>query len=220
MKKIINKIIGIILILSAAVLIGGYGINSYILDSTAQKIVSPDSLSGYDCIIVLGCGVKSDKTPSDMLRDRLLCAIDLYKSGAADKIIMSGDHGSAYYDEVNVMRSFAMERGVESDDIFMDHAGFSSYETIYRARDVFMVKKAVVVTQLYHLPRVLHICNSLAVEAVGVPADKMKYSGMRYYEAREALARIKDFFTCLIKPLPTYLGEPIPVFGNGNTTKG
>ena len=131
---------------------------------------------------------------------------------------MSGDHGREEYDEVNIMKEFAIEKGVPSENIFMDHAGFSTYESIYRAKEIFEADKIVIVTQKYHLYRALHIANSLGIEAYGVGADPRQYVGAMYRELREILARNKDFVKCLFKPEPTYLGETIPVSGNGNAT--
>ena len=153
-----------------------------------------------------------------MLQDRLLQGIDLYKSNVSSKIIMSGDHGREEYDEVNVMKKYAIDNGIPSEDIFMDHAGFSSYESIYRAKEIFGAKKVVIVTQRYHLYRALHIANSLGLEAYGVGADPRQYVGAIYREIREILARNKDFVKCLFKPEPTYLGESIPVSGSGDVT--
>jgi vancomycin permeability regulator SanA len=131
---------------------------------------------------------------------------------------MSGDHGQADYDEVNIMKNYAISHGVPSEDIFMDHAGFSTYESIYRAREVFGVKKFIIVTQEYHLHRALYIAESLGVEAYGLSADLRDYSGQLKYSIREVLARNKDFFTSLIKPKPKYLGERIDLGGNGDVT--
>ena len=170
-----------------------------------------------DCILVLGAGVWGD-SPSPMLQDRLDAAIKLYKDGVSNKLIMSGDHGRDEYDEVNIMKQYAIDNGVPSNDIFMDHAGFSTYDSIYRARDIFKVKKMVIVTQEYHLYRALHIANSLGIKSYGVNADPREYAGQLYREAREILARNKDFAYSIIKPKPTYLGEVIPVSGNGDIT--
>ena len=153
-----------------------------------------------------------------MLEDRLLQGIELYNNNVSTKIIMSGDHGREEYDEVNIMKEFAIEKGVPSENIFMDHAGFSTYESIYRAKEIFEADKIVIVTQKYHLYRALHIANSLGIEAYGVGADPRQYVGAMYREIREILARNKDFVKCLFKPEPTYLGETIPVSGNGNAT--
>ena len=167
--------------------------------------------------IILGAGIWGDK-PSPMLEDRLNQGIALYNKKVAPKIIMSGDHGRVEYDEVNLMKQFAIDKGIPSEDIFMDHAGFSTYETMYRARDVFMAKKVVIVTQRYHLYRALYIAKSLGLDAYGVGSDPFRYKGELYREMREILARDKDFIKCIFKPEPTYLGDEIPVSGNGDVT--
>ena len=153
-----------------------------------------------------------------MLEDRLLEAISLYENNTSSKIIMSGDHGREEYDEVNTMKNFAIEKGVPSENIFMDHAGFSSYESIYRAKEIFEAKKVVIVTQEYHLYRSLYVANRLGVEAYGVASNPRIYGGEAYRELREILARNKDFVKCIFKPKPTYLGDTIPVNGNGDVT--
>ena len=174
-------------------------------------------LSDVDCIIILGAGIWGDK-PSPMLEDRLLEGIKLYQNSVSDKIIMSGDHGRKEYDEVNIMKNYAIEKGIPSENIFMDHAGFSTYESIYRAKDIFEAKKVVIVTQEYHLYRALYIANQLGLEAYGVGADPRQYVGATFREIREILARDKDFIKCIFKPEPTYLGDTIPVSGNGDIT--
>ena len=180
-----------------------------------------DSLEdkGYDCIIVLGCGVWGDR-PTTLLSDRLDAGIALYKAGVAPKLLMSGDHGRRNYDEVNVMRKYALDRGIPSEDIFMDHAGFSTYETMYRAQDIFGVTKAVIVTQEYHLYRALYDASAFNIEAVGTVATGHTFAGQTKWEIREALARVKDLFWCIFKPEPTYRGEKIDIRGNGKVTAG
>ena len=153
-----------------------------------------------------------------MLQDRLEEGIKLYKEGVAPKIIMSGDHSREEYDEVNIMKQYAVDRGVPSEDIFMDHAGFSTYESIYRAKEIFDAKNIVIVTQEYHLYRAIYIANQFDLNAYGVNADPRKYAGQLYREAREILARNKDVLNCIIKPEPTFLGDTIPVRGNGDVT--
>ena len=153
-----------------------------------------------------------------MLEDRLLEGISLYKDKVAPKIIMSGDHSKKDYDEVNLMKNYAIEKGVPSEDIFMDHAGFSSYESIYRAKEIFGVKKMIIVTQKYHLYRAIYIANKLGIEAYGVGADPRKYVGETYRNLREILARNKDFIKCIFKPKPTFLGNTISITGNGDIT--
>lgn len=196
------------------------GVNFYVKLSTKDQIIENDdyaNLENIDCIIVLGAGIWGDK-PSYMLEDRLLEAIDLYQNNVSSKIIMSGDHGREEYDEVNIMKNYAIERNIPSEDIFMDHAGFSTYDSIYRAKDIFKAKKVVIITQKYHLYRALYIANQLGLEAYGVGADPRQYKGAAYREIREILARNKDLIKCIFKPKPTYLGESIPISGNGDIT--
>lgn len=216
MKKIIITIIIVIAIITILVIT----INQYVKATTKNQIIKNgdySKLKDIDCIIVLGAGIFGDK-PSHMLEDRLLQAIELYKNNVSTKIIMSGDHGREDYDEVNIMKKFAIEKGVPSENIFMDHAGFSSYESIYRAKEIFEAKKIVIVTQEYHLYRALYIANQLGIEAYGVASDQRQYVGAGYREAREIMARNKDFVKCIFKPAPTFLGDTIPVNGNGNAT--
>ena len=216
MKKVMVYLIVIIVVILVCV----FGINAYVKISTKNQIIQKneyDKLSDIDCIIVLGAGVWGDK-PSHMLEDRLLEGIKLYENNLSSKIIMSGDHGKEDYDEVNIMKNYAIEKGVPSENIFMDHAGFSTYESIYRAKEIFKAKRIVIVTQEYHLYRALYIANKLGLEAYGVGADPRQYVGATYRELREILARDKDFIKCIFKPKPTYLGETIPVSGNGDIT--
>lgn len=150
-----------------------FGINLFVKQSTKKQILTGEKashLENVDCILILGAGVWKDK-PSPMLKDRLEKGIELYKAGVAPKIIMSGDHGKESYDEVNLMKEYAIEKGVPSEDIFMDHAGFSTYDSIYRARDIFKVKKMIIVTQKFHLYRALYLSNKLGIEAYGVMAE-------------------------------------------------
>ncbi len=204
-----------ILVIVIAVIV--FVINFYVIFKTKNQILESVDKDDIDCILVLGAGVRNGK-PTDMLADRLLTAIDLYNKNVAPKIIMSGDHSKADYDEVNIMKNFAIDKGVPSTNIFMDHAGFSSYESLYRAKEIFEAKKIVIVTQKYHLYRSLYIANKLGLEAYGVSADLRKYIGQSYREFREVLARDKDFVKCFFKPKSTYLGEVIPVSGDGDVT--
>ncbi len=196
-------------------------INGIVKVKTKDKIIESEEaskLSNIDCILVLGCGVRANGEPSHMLEDRLLCGIDLYNKKVSPKMLMSGDHGQPEYDEVNTMKNFAISKGVPSADIFMDHAGFSTYESIYRAKEIFGAKKVVIITQKYHLYRALYIAEKLGVEAYGVSSDYRSYVGQSIRDIREILARNKDFFTLIVKPEPTYLGDKISVNGNGDVT--
>lgn len=183
-------------------------------DGSALTVDNP-----YDCVIVLGCGVRPDGTPTDMLNDRVVTAVSLYHSGKANKLLMSGDHGRVEYDEVNVMKNLAISLGVPSEDIFMDHAGFSTYETMARASHIFGVDRAIVVTQDFHLARALYLAGSFGIDAVGVKANPRLYYGQTMSEARELAARPKDILYSLFRP--AYVGgEAIDITGDGNVTNG
>lgn len=219
-KKIVKKVLIISSIVIASLMLIGFILNLYVYLSVKNDILTEedyDKIKDAECIIVLGGGIRKDK-PSPILRDRLDKAIELYNLGLAPKIIMSGDHGREKYDEVNVMKNYAIEHGIPSEDIFMDHAGFSTYDTMYRAKEVFGVKKAIIVTQEYHMFRSLYIAKKLGIEVYGVSAEKIKYSGRYYREIREVLARDKDVLKCIFKPKPKYLGEKIDITGNGDIT--
>lgn len=220
-KRITFKKIFITLVLLAA--FGAclvLGINCYVVFSVDEKIITEaeaSALGDVDCILVLGAGVRNG-APSAMLQDRIDGGVSLYMLGASEKIIMSGDHGRKDYDEVNVMKDEAIEAGVPSSNVFMDHAGFSTYESLYRAKEIFGADRIIIVTQEYHLFRALYIAKQLGIEAYGVASDPRSYRGAVYREVREVLARNKDFVMCIFKPEPTYLGETIPVFGDGDLT--
>ena len=193
-------------------------INLYIKNCTKKQIIEKNViLEEYDCILVLGAGVRGNQ-PSPMLADRLEKAIKLYNQGAAPKIIMSGDHGQKNYDEVNIMKQYAIEKGIPSEDIFMDHAGFSTYDSVYRAKNIFGAKKVLIVTQEYHLYRALYISNCLDMEANGIGADLREYAGQTKREIREVIARNKDFLKCITKPSSKYLGDAIDLNSSGDIT--
>ncbi len=195
-------------------------VNCYVVNIGKNSIYTADTVPDTEAILVLGAYVFPDGTLSNMLHDRLTTGYELWELDTAPKIIVSGDHGRTQYDEVNAMKNFMMDKGVPGKDVFMDHAGFSTYESIYRARDIFQVKKLVIVTQDYHLPRAIFIARSLGLDAYGVASDRHDYgSVMVQYKLREMAARNKDFWLAtLLKPEPTFLGEAIPVFGDGGAT--
>ena len=220
-KLLIRRLLFGLVLLFAAGIGAVFGVNAYVQASVQDRILTEEQaaeLEEIDCVLVLGCGLEADGSPSPMLHDRLQQGVALYQKEAAPKLLVSGDHGREEYDEVNAMKRFAEEQGIPSEDVFMDHAGFSTYESVYRARDIFHVRRMVIVTQEYHLSRALYIAKRLGIEAWGVPADPRTYSGQTARDLREILARDKDFLTCILKPKPTYLGKAIPVNGNGNLT--
>lgn len=193
------------------------GINAYMISYVSDYILTEEDLENqnFDCVMVLGAGLW-DGDPSPMLQERLDFGLIAYETGCAEKILMSGDHGRKEYDEVNKMKDVAIENGILADNVFMDHAGFSTYESMYRARDVFQVEKMVIVTQKYHLYRAVYDARKLGIDAYGFAAERLNYPF--YNDVREALARTKDFFYCIIQPKPTYLGDPISIHANGSLT--
>ncbi len=212
----------LILVLAAGLLIAAVlaACNLWMVCSSCPAIHTVEQAEGLegDCILVLGCGLRRDGYPSQMLCDRLDTAIRAYEMGLAPKLLMSGDHGSKEYDEVNAMKDYAMARGIPSEDIFMDHAGFSTYESMYRAKAIFHCSRVIVVTQTYHLYRAIANARAMGMEAAGVSADLRTYARQWYFDLRETAARAKDTLYGLIKPRPTYLGQSIPIFGDGNLT--
>ena len=215
MKKIIKTTIFIIILFVVIAIL----INIYVRLSTKSKIKYLDEINerDIDCIIVLGAGIRGNG-PSPMLEDRLLTSVELYNKNISNKIIVSGDHGRVNYDEVNVMKNYLIEKNIPSENIFMDHAGFSTYDSIYRAKEIFKVKKAIIVTQEYHLYRALYIAKELDIEVYGVSSTKRIYGNQIKRDIREFAARIKDFIQCIFKPKSKYLGDVISVNGNGNIT--
>ena len=213
----------LLLILLCICLLAGLvvvGCNGWMILSTKGAIYTPETsqnLSG-DCILVLGCGLRRDGFPSQMLRDRLDVAIEAYQKGLAPKLLMSGDHGQVDYDEVNAMKDYAMAQGIPSEDIFMDHAGFSTYESMYRAKAIFHCEKVIIVTQNYHLYRAIADARAMGMEATGISANRRLFARQWYFTLRESVARVKDTIWSIVKPRPTYLGESIPIFGDGNLT--
>ena len=196
-------------------------INQHVISSTRNYIISSieaDPSASNDCILILGCKVNNDGSPSLMLNERLEKGIELYHQNASPKLLMSGDHGRINYNEVRTMKDYAVSSGIPSENVFMDHAGFSTYESMYRAQSIFDVDKMVIVTQDYHLPRAVFIARSLGIDARGVAAASLSHPGQTMRDFREVLARCKDFVTTLVKPSPTYLGEKIPITGSGDLT--
>jgi vancomycin permeability regulator SanA len=166
-------------------------------DVTEESISDISDISGnYDCILVLGAGLQSDGSPSHMLEDRLKTAIEAFNKIDADVMLMSGDRSGDTYDEPAAMVKYATENGISPDDIIVDNEGFSTYESIIRAKEVYGFDRIIVVTQEYHLHRALYIADKNGVEAVGVSADLRTYRGQFVRDVREILARAKDFFQC------------------------
>lgn len=193
------------------------GINAAVVLTARPHILTEEEACKLDadCILVLGSSVYGN-TLAPTVENRVLTGLALYEGGASDRLLMSGDHGEKDYDEVNSMKQYCVDKGVEPNVIFLDHAGFSTYDSMYRARDIFGVRKVIIVTQGYHLYRAIYIARALGMEAYGVAADGPDHSFLSDLrnQVRESLARVKDFVICIIEPEPTYLGEAIPISGS------
>lgn len=209
LRLIVLGIVGLALIL---------GINALVFYPGRALMVSAEEARPAEAVLVLGALVFEDGTVSMMLQDRLETAYVLYAAGKAEKILITGDHGQVEYDEVNAMRRYLETKGVPPEDIFMDHAGFDTYDSMYRARDVFQARDVIVVTQRFHLPRALWIASRLGLNPQGVVADRHRYWREGYYELREAAARLKAFGEVTIRRKPVFLGPVIPITGDGRLT--
>lgn len=197
------------------------GANIYVRRQASRYILKESDVTGIpaaDCVLVLGASVWNKNTPSPMLADRLDEGVTLYELGVAPKLLMSGDHGTQYYNEVEVMKKYALDRGVPSADVFMDHAGFSTYESMYRAKEIFGAKRIVIVTQQYHLYRAVYIARMLGLDAYGVATVDKNYGGQTYRDIREYLAICKDIIQCMVEPASTVLGDSISLTESGDVT--
>ncbi|HOB81356.1 MAG TPA: ElyC/SanA/YdcF family protein [Peptococcaceae bacterium] len=220
MKKGREFWLQVFFIVVTTALAGVLFINSYVQSVGIKRIVTVEEAPEADAILILGARVYANGHVSLMLKDRLNVGYELYQQGKAGKILLSGDHGQKHYDEVNTMKEYLRGKDLPAEDLFLDHAGFSTYESIYRARDIFQVQKLIIVTQKYHLMRALFIARELGLDAYGVAADRHIYHGvMLKNELREIAARNKDFLLAkFFQPKPTYLGEVIPISGDGRVT--
>lgn len=188
---------------------------------SGASYIAPDcskDIDNYPVVIVLGARVTGANKVSDIYADRLKVAANIYKSGKASKILVSGDHGQVDYDEVNAGKNYLLGEGVLARDIFLDHAGFDTYSSIYRAKNIFKIKKALVVTQDFHLPRALYLSRQIGIEALGCSADLQSYKDIKYLKQREILARVKAWVSIAFGITSKYLGNTYDISGNGDQT--
>lgn len=196
------------------------GVNAVVVLSTQGNIVSAEAAKDYsaDCILVLGASVLPDGTPSPILQDRLEVGAQLYFMGAAPKVIVSGDNREASYNEVAAMKGYLVGLGVPSEDVFCDHAGYNTYDSMWRARNIFEVERIVVVTQNYHEYRALFNAKGVGMQACGVSSDLRVYADQRFYDLREVLARVKDCWQVVTGAPATVQGEKVPLDQSGDVT--
>lgn len=216
MKKLVKLIYLIIfcIALTAAINIymKGYSLKHLLTVEQAEEVYNQKSA---DCAIVLGASVNADGTPSKILKLRLDRGIELYKKGLAKKLLLTGDNAKIEYNEVEAMKNYVLSMGVSGEDIFLDHAGFTTYESMYRAIHVFNVKNAIVVTQRFHETRAIYMARKLGLDAKGVSSDDVERRDNKKDFIREYFARVKGFVNTAFKPKSTYLGDVIDISGSG-----
>lgn len=219
MKAFFKKHFKKILITCLVVTLLIFSINFYVVKSTEEYVFTDiNKLPKVDAVIVLGAKVNKEKL-SYVLEDRLVDGVNIIYANKANAILLSGDHGQKEYDEVNSMRKYIIRRkfNIQKEQIFMDHAGFDTYDSMFRAKEIFNIKSAIIVTQDFHINRSVYIARNLGIEAYGFAVDESIYkeSIRLNWRIREFLSRVKAFKDVVINSNPTYLGEKIPISGNG-----
>jgi len=176
----------------------------------------PEEVPDAPVALVLGAGLNRDGTPGVVLRDRVQTAADLYFTGKVEKLLMSGDNSTDYYNEPGAMLEYALSLGIPEEDIILDYAGRRTYDSCYRTQEIFGVDELIIVTQAFHLPRAVYLCSAFGINAVGVPADDANYnrSSYTFWWIREVLASINAYWDVYILHPEPILGDPEPIFIN------
>ncbi|MFH1286183.1 MAG: ElyC/SanA/YdcF family protein [Candidatus Magasanikbacteria bacterium] len=177
-----------------------------------------DGIEKKQTALILGAMVFANGNLSDITKDRALTAIELYEKQKTEYILISGDHGRENYDEVNTIKDFLIENNVPKNIIFLDHAGFDTYDSMYRAKKIFEVENMIIITQQFHIPRALYIGKNLDMDIVAVVSDKQQYRGMKRVWLRERLATIKAVLNVWFHTKPKFLGETIPITGDNKAS--
>ena len=210
-KKILYTLTGIAIATTLALLL----INWYVVSNSKPYIYAtisdvPECYTG----VVLGAKVNKSGLPSDILKDRIDVAIDLYKNHKIKRFLLTGDHGTSSYDEVNNMKAYLIRNGINTENIFLDHAGFDTYSSMVRAKEVFQVTDAIIITQQFHLSRAVYIARSKGLNAYGVTSDKRRYRSVEYLKFREMIANVKAMYEIITNKSPQFLGQQIPITGD------
>ncbi len=212
MKLSLKKNVPIFFIFSIAIIVLIFYIQTQ-FKNQSTIYSSLDQVPTAPVALVFGAGLRPNGTPSDALRDRVLSAVDLYQAQKVQKLLMTGDNSLINYDEVSAMKKLAVDMEVPEDDVVLDYAGFDTYDSCYRARDIFGLSQIIAVSQEFHLPRVVFTCQSLGIDTVGYVADKQPYISARFWRVRESLARVKAWAEVkILKPEPKFLGEKEEIF--------
>lgn len=222
MKRLgLKRILAWTLVCLVAGIASVLALNLWVLASTNDRVFSDvDNAPARTVAIVLGARVWDDGSPSRPLADRLTAALELWRSGKVQKILVSGDHSRQGYDEVNAMREWLVAHGVPDAVIYTDHAGLRTHDSMVRAAQIFQVNSAIVCTQRFHLYRSVYLARSAGIDAVGVAADRTVYVSRHWDAFREALARPMAVVDALIRRSPKHLGEPVPITGPASASRG
>jgi len=214
LKRNIKRISLILGSLLLAIFLFTIILSQYIKHTTASLIYTTmQEVPETHTAIVLGASVKGDGHLSTILEDRVETAYRLYQQGKVKRLLLSGDHGSKYYDEPTAMKAYLVNKGIPAEHIYLDYAGFDTYDSMYRSQAVFEVKDALIITQNFHLPRALYIARRLDLNYKGFVSDLHHYNHESSNKKRELLANVKAFMELSYKKKPTYLGEKIPING-------
>ncbi|MCD4803833.1 MAG: YdcF family protein [Anaerolineales bacterium] len=178
----------------------------------SSRIYTDDTVAPFRAVIVFGAGLTADGGPTAVLEDRVATAAELYAAGKVEKILMSGDNRFLNYNEPGAMKNYAVQIGVPEEDIILDYAGRRTYDTCYRAKEIFQLSEAILVTQQFHLPRALYTCNLLGLQAVGVSADMRTYFDSDYWSIREIPASLVAFIQVHLTHPEPVLGDQEPIF--------
>jgi len=207
-KRMLKILIGILCLLGLCCGILALTVSRGMMEQTKGQFVSLQELEGeYDCILVLGAGVYSDGSPTPILSDRLSAGIAAYETGVSHCLLMSGDYEKAGYDEITPMLEAARAAGVPEEALAYDRFGLCTYDSLYRAKEVFGARRVVIITQRYHMYRALYLAQALGLEAVGLEAEGPRYIGQLYRDVRELLACVKAKYWVMKLPEPAYPSE-------------
>ena len=213
-NKILRTLLHILLYLTLAGFLLAGALRIGLLLSARSHTYLPEGIQPAPAALILGAGLNRDGSPGVVLQDRVRTAVDLYFRGKVEKLLMSGDNTSENYNEPGAMRDFAISLGVPEEDIVLDYACRRTYDSCYRANAIFGLNQVIVITQAFHLPRALFLCNAFQMDADGVPADDANYR-LRFYTfwwVREILASIKSYWDVFIQQPELILGKPEPIF--------
>lgn len=219
MKEGLRKMARVVLVAAALAAFFAIFADTYVFWRGSQGIYeNAADLPAADAVLVLGAAVYRGGRMSAILTDRAATALEVYHAGKAKKILISGDHSQNNYDEVNIAKDFFLQNGVPAEDVFVDYAGFNTYDSAARAKEIFQAGSLIVATQEFHLPRALYLVRHAGITSHGIKADRRSYNPGFYNTWRENGARVKAFWRILFNDSPRFLGETIPITGDGRAS--